>query len=60
VLAVLDVWIRYRLGGLIPLLAGPWSAQVPVVADLGRHAYVTEIARAEPTLSRMNSAFRMP
>ena len=27
--AVLDARIRYRLGSLVPLPAGPWSAQVP-------------------------------
>ena len=42
--AVLDARIRYRLGALVPLPAGPWSAQVPAIADPERHAYVTEIA----------------
>ena len=42
--AVLDARIRYRLGALVPLPAGPWSAQVPAITDPGRHAYVTEIA----------------
>ena len=42
--AVLDARIRYRLGGLVPRPAGPWSAQVPAIADPGRRAYITEIA----------------
>jgi hypothetical protein len=42
--AVVDARIRYRLGHLVPLPAGPWSAQVPGIADPGRHAYLTEIA----------------
>jgi conjugative relaxase-like TrwC/TraI family protein len=42
--AVLDARIRYRLGALVPLPAGPWSAQVPAITDPGRYAYVTEIA----------------
>jgi hypothetical protein len=42
--AVLDARIRYRLGALVPLPAGPWSAQVPAITDPGRRAYVTEIA----------------
>ena len=44
VAAVLDARIRYRLGTLVPLPAGPWSAQVPAIADPARRAYVTEIA----------------
>jgi hypothetical protein len=42
--AVIDARIRYRLGGLIPLPVGPWSAQVPGIADPERRAYITEIA----------------
>ena len=42
--AVIDARIRYRLGGLIPLPVGPWSAQVPAIADPERRAYLTEIA----------------
>ena len=42
--AVLDARIRYRLGSPVPLPAGPWSAQVPAIADPERHAYLTEIA----------------
>ncbi len=42
--AVLDARLRYRLGTVVPLPAGPWSAQVPDIADPERHAYLTEIA----------------
>jgi hypothetical protein len=42
--AVLDARIRYRLGCLVPLPVGPWSAQVPAIADPERRAYLTEIA----------------
>jgi AAA domain/TrwC relaxase len=44
VAAALDARIRCRLGAVVPLPAGPWSAQVPAITDPGRHAYVTEIA----------------
>jgi hypothetical protein len=42
--SVIDTRIRYRLGSLLPLPAGPWSAQVPGIADPERHAYITDIA----------------
>jgi conjugative relaxase-like TrwC/TraI family protein len=42
--SVVDARIRYRLGSLIPRPAGPWSAQVPAIADPGRRAWLTEIA----------------
>jgi hypothetical protein len=42
--AVIDARLRYRTGALIPAPAGPWSAQVPAIADPERHAYLTEIA----------------
>ena len=42
--AVLDARIRCRLGSVVPLPAGPWSAQVPAITDPARHAYLTEIA----------------
>ena len=42
--SVVDARIRYRLGCLVPLPAGPWSAQVPGIADPERRAYITEIA----------------
>jgi conjugative relaxase-like TrwC/TraI family protein len=44
VAAVLDARIRCRLGSVVPLPAGPWSAQVPVITDPGRQAYLSEIA----------------
>ena len=42
--SVVDTRIRYRLGSLVPLPAGPWSAQVPAIADPERRAYATRIA----------------
>ena len=42
--SVIDARLRHRLGSLVPLPSGPWSAQVPVIADPERRAYVTEIA----------------
>ena len=42
--AVLDARLRHRTGSLVPLPAGPWSAQVPAIADPERRAYTTEIA----------------
>jgi len=42
--AVVDARLRHRLGSLVPLPSGPWSAQVPAIADSERRAYVTEIA----------------
>jgi conjugative relaxase-like TrwC/TraI family protein len=42
--AVIDARLRLRLGALIPLASGPWSARVPAIADLERQAYVAEIA----------------
>ena len=42
--AVIDARLRYRLGSLVPRPAGPWSAQVPAVADPERRAYVAQIA----------------
>jgi conjugative relaxase-like TrwC/TraI family protein len=42
--AVLDARLRHRLGALVPLPAGPWSARVPALADPARQAYVAEIA----------------
>ena len=44
VAAVLDARLRNRLGSLVPLPPGPWSAQVPAIADPARRAYVAEIA----------------
>ena len=42
--AVIDVRIRNRLGTLAPAPPGPWSAQVPAIADPKRRAYLTWIA----------------
>jgi hypothetical protein len=42
--AVLGARLRLRLDALVPFPPGPWSAQVPAIADPGRRAYVTEIA----------------
>jgi conjugative relaxase-like TrwC/TraI family protein len=42
--AVIDARLRHRTGSLIPLPAGPWSAQVPALPDPERRAYLTEIA----------------
>ena len=44
VAAVVDARIRYRLGGLVPRPAGPWSAQVPGIADPDRRGYAAQIA----------------
>ena len=42
--AVIDARLRHRLGALIPLASGPWSARVPAIAAPERRAYVAEIA----------------
>ena len=42
--AVIDARLRYRTGTLVPAPTGPWSAQVPVIADPERRAWLTEIA----------------
>ena len=42
--AVVDDRLRHRTGSLIPLPAGPWSAQVSAIADPERRAYAAEIA----------------
>ena len=42
--AVIDARIRNRIGSLVPLPAGPWSARVPAIADPERRAYVTQVA----------------
>ncbi len=42
--AVIDARLRYRLGSLIPLPPGSWSAQIPEIADPERRTYITEIA----------------
>jgi hypothetical protein len=42
--SVIDARIRYRLGSLVPLPVGRWSAQVPGIADPERRAYASQIA----------------
>jgi hypothetical protein len=42
--SVIDARLRNRVGPLVPLPAGPWSAQVPPIADPERRAYATQIA----------------
>ena len=43
--AVLDTRLRNRVGSLVPLPPGPWSAQLPVgITDPGRRAYAGQIA----------------
>jgi hypothetical protein len=42
--AVIDARLRYRIGTLVPAQAGPWSAQVAVIADAKRRTYLTQIA----------------
>jgi hypothetical protein len=42
--AVIDARIRYRTDALVPAPAGPWSAQVPAIADAERRGYLTELA----------------
>ena len=42
--AVLDTRLRRRTASLIPLPAGPWTAQLPAITDPGRRAYAAEIA----------------
>ena len=42
--AVIDARLRHRLGSARPAPSGPWSAQVPAIADPERRAYVAEIA----------------
>ena len=47
VAAVIDARLRHRLGTLVPLPAGPWSAQVPALADPDRRAYAHRDRRAD-------------
>ena len=42
--AVIDARLRCRIGAVVPALAGPWSAQVPAIADPERRAYAAQIA----------------
>jgi len=42
--AVIDARLRYRTGALVPAPAGPWSTQIPAIADPERRAWLAEIA----------------
>jgi AAA domain len=42
--AVIDARVRYRIGAVVPAPAGPWSAQVPAIADPERRAFAAQIA----------------
>ena len=46
VAAVIDARLRRRTGALIPRPAGPWSAQLPDIADPERRGYAAQIAAA--------------
>jgi hypothetical protein len=43
-LGEVDARIRCQIGAVVPVPAGPWSAQVPAIADPERRAHLTEIA----------------
>jgi hypothetical protein len=40
----IDARLRNRFGSVIPLPFGPWSDQIPEIADSGRRAYAGQIA----------------
>ena len=42
--SVIDARLRHRTGALIPRPAGPWSAQLPEIADPERRAFAAQIA----------------
>jgi conjugative relaxase-like TrwC/TraI family protein len=42
--SVVDARLRARVNPPVPQPAGPWSAQVPDIADPGRRVFVTEVA----------------
>ena len=44
--AVIDARLRRRTGALVPRPAGPWSAQLPAIADPERRGYAAQIAAA--------------
>jgi hypothetical protein len=46
VAAVIDTRLRRRTGSLVPRSAGPWSAQLPAIADPDRCGYAAQIAAA--------------
>jgi hypothetical protein len=44
--SVLDARLRHRTGSLVPRPAGPWSTQLPRIADSGRRHFAVQIAAA--------------
>jgi hypothetical protein len=42
--SVIDARLRAKVNPLVPQPAGPWSAQIPDIADPERRAFVTEVA----------------
>jgi hypothetical protein len=42
--SVIDARLRHRTGSLVPLPAGPWSAQVPGIADPERRDFAAQVA----------------
>jgi TrwC relaxase/AAA domain len=44
--AVIDARLRRSTGTLVPRTGGPWSAQLPDIADPDRRAYAAQIAAA--------------
>ena len=42
--SVIDARLRHRLGPIVPLPLGPWSEQVPAIADPERQPFVAQIA----------------
>ena len=46
VAAVIDARLRRRTGALVPRPAGPWSAQLPAIADPERREFAAQIAAA--------------
>jgi hypothetical protein len=57
--SVVDVRIRYRLVSLVPVPAGPWSAQVPRIAD-PEPATTTPPTRSGPNPPRRRRTFGPP
>jgi hypothetical protein len=42
--SVIDARLRHRVGPLVPLAPGPWSEQLPNIADPERQAFAAQIA----------------
>jgi hypothetical protein len=42
--SVIDARLRHRIGPLVPLPLGPWTEQVPDLADPERQAFIAQIA----------------